>query len=263
MQAPHVTRSAGERGGDDEGGELVAIGVEAHRDHAVLVDLDAFEHAAEQRTEQKCQDQIHGDELHKRNVVGGPAALRSREGLGIDLEAEGGNQRLGQISAIRATAELGVVEDEENHLPERERDHQEEEAFGAQRQRADNERDHSGDGHGRRQRLPDRPRRTFGRQEEHHISSEPVEGAVAEADEARGTDQEVQTERQHGANHRRRGEADVVGSRHEGQQHEHGDKSGEAHPPEPRLRQHTMRIAHVRAPNRPVGRNSNTTIMRM
>ena len=53
VHGPHVAGDAGQHAGDGEGGELVAIGVEAQRQHAVLVDADALEHAAEQRAQQE------------------------------------------------------------------------------------------------------------------------------------------------------------------------------------------------------------------
>ena len=85
------------------------------------------------RAQQERQDQVDRDELHQRDVVDRPCAPRAREALRAELEPEGGDQGLGEIRAVGPAAELGVVEDEEDHLAEGERHHQEEEAAGAQR----------------------------------------------------------------------------------------------------------------------------------
>ena len=48
-----IAADASERAGNDESSELVAVRVEAERTHSVLVDADAFQHAAEQRAQQE------------------------------------------------------------------------------------------------------------------------------------------------------------------------------------------------------------------
>src|SRR5690606_13811320 len=125
VHGPHVARDTRERARNDERGKFVAIRVVAERAHAMLVDANALENAAKERAQQEDEEEIHGDELHKRHVVEIDWPLTSRIG---QLETEKGKNRPRQIGAVRAAAELGVVEDEEDHLPKSERDHEKEEA---------------------------------------------------------------------------------------------------------------------------------------
>ena len=105
------------------------------------------------------------------------------------------------------------MEEEEHHLPERQRHHQEEEALGAQRQRADQQGGEARGRDGGRQGDQDRETAAGGRDEIDGVGGEPVERRVAEADQARAADQQLQAQRQHGGDHRVGAELDVVGGR--------------------------------------------------
>ena len=158
----------------------------------MLVDADAFEDAAEQRAQQEGEEEIHGDELHECHVVEIDRPLPPRIG---QLEAEEGKNGASQIGAVRAAAELRVVEDEEDHLPEGERDHEKEEAARPERECADEERSGAGCQHGERQRHKYREAGILGRHEVDRVGGEPVESAMAEADEACATDEELKAQR--------------------------------------------------------------------
>ena len=51
VHGPHVAGHARQHAGNREGRELVAVGIEAQRLHAALIDADALQHAPEQRAQ--------------------------------------------------------------------------------------------------------------------------------------------------------------------------------------------------------------------
>ena len=199
----------------------------------------------------------------ERHVVGRPRAPRARKALRAELKTERRDQGLCEIRAVRSAAELGVVEDEEDHLPERERHHQEKEAAGAQRERADEQRRNAGDDHRDGKRLPHRQRRIFRRDQVDRVGRETVERAVPERHEPGGADQKVDAEREHRGDHRRGEQADIVRCGEIRQRGQHRYAEREHGPAAPRLRQHAMRVGHGLPPKRPVGRNSSTPTIRM
>ena len=61
---PQVTRDTGQRARQREGRQLVAESAETDGPHAVLVDADARERAAERRKQDPAQQQIDTDQCH-------------------------------------------------------------------------------------------------------------------------------------------------------------------------------------------------------
>jgi len=196
-------------------------------------------------------------QLNALNAVVKDETRRSNEdwlgkGLKPDKPVEDREQWPGQERAVGAAAELGVVEQEEQHLSEGERHHEKEEAPRAQRQGTDDQRREPGDYHRQRQRDEDRQALACRRDEIDGVGGKPVEGRVPQADEPRAPHQQLQAERQHGGDQRVGAELHVIG-RHEEREH-----------CEQRRRQsqpyQSRRAArnHVRCPNSPEGRQIST-----
>ena len=221
VQTPHVAGGARQGSRNDEGRELVAVGIVAHRLHAMFVHTDALEDTAEQRAQQESQRNVHQRELDERNVIGGPCPPGPRQILRVEFHAERLQQGLCEISAVGAAAELGVVEDEEDHLPERQCHHEKEKTLCAQRQRADPKCCQAGDGHGGGEGLPDGAWAALRRQQVNHVGRESIERTVAETDKTSAADEQVQRQSQHGRDHRRCNQADVVGRDQDRQHREH------------------------------------------
>ncbi len=95
VHRPHVAGDAGECASEHESRELVAVGVEAERAHPMLVDADAFQHAAEQRAQQEDEEQVHRDELDERHIVERerPLAARERAAQRRAAKASGGRDK--------------------------------------------------------------------------------------------------------------------------------------------------------------------------
>ncbi|MNS76029.1 hypothetical protein D3C72_1095650 [compost metagenome] len=136
FQREQKARQAGQRGAHHVGGQLVRIRGIAGRAHALFVDADAGQCRAkgrppQQRQKAPGQRQAGQHEEVERGrvaqVEGHPAAQGQ---LGPEV----------QVDAVAAAADLGIVEYVVRHLRESQRDHDEVDAAGAQRQRAGHER---------------------------------------------------------------------------------------------------------------------------
>ena len=75
----HVAGDAGQQSCRGEGGQLVAIGLKAQRQHTPFVHPDALEHAAKHGAQENDEAQIHDHQQSKREVIGGERALPSGE----------------------------------------------------------------------------------------------------------------------------------------------------------------------------------------
>ena len=127
--AEQESRQAGNGARDRERRQLVGIGREAGRLHALLVDADAGQGAAEARPQQDRQEEEHGHQATQCE------AIHHQRLLQFQQAGDAGLHR--QVDAVGATAQGGVVHNEIGHLRERQRHHDEVHALGAQRQRTD------------------------------------------------------------------------------------------------------------------------------
>ena len=128
-----VTGETGQRAGDREARQLVPKHVIAEREHPVLVDFDAVQRASERRSEQRSEEQKRGNEhcQHEIEELVRIAEIDERDVAELDVGLEV------HRDAVRAAAEVGVVENEVEHLGERERHHDEVDAACAQNENAD------------------------------------------------------------------------------------------------------------------------------
>src|SRR5690606_7438128 len=98
--------------------------------HAMLVDTNTFEDAAEKRAEQEHQAKVHQHHLREGDVVDRNRSLAARK---RKLEAEQRQHWPGEEGTVGTAADLRVMEQKEHHLPERQRHHEEEEATRPER----------------------------------------------------------------------------------------------------------------------------------
>ena len=118
------------------------------------------------------------------------------------------------------------MEQEEQHLAEGERHHDEIDAAGAQRESADGERGERRRRDGERQRQPERAGLVLRRGERQHIAGKAEERGVAKADEAAEADDEIQRHRQKAHDQDLGGELHVVGRNEERQRDRDGEERG-------------------------------------
>ena len=140
--------------------------------------------------------------------------------------ADGGDRLEVHADAVRSAAELGVVEDEIEHLRERERHHDEVDALHADDEQPDHERRDGRSQHCRRQREPEIGRFVLGRHQAERVRADAEERRVPERDETRVPDEEVERKREDRENHDLGDELDVEPGAHERkhrQQQERGD----------------------------------------
>ena len=116
------------------------------------------------------------------------------------------------------------MEQEEQHLAEGERHHDEIDAAGAQRESADGERGERRRRDRERQGQPERAGLVLRRRERQHIAGKAEERGVAQADEAAEADDEVQRHRQKPHDQDLGGELHVVGRNEERQRDRDGEK---------------------------------------
>ena len=139
-----ITGETGEGAGEGECAELVREDRKSDGAHALLVDADTGERAAEGGVQNLIQNPIDGDQCDQRQI----------EKLRRTFEIEGLEAGNGQfwpdidVDAIGAAAQFGVVKDRIEHLCEGEGDHDEIDARGAHDQEANDESGASGGGHG-------------------------------------------------------------------------------------------------------------------
>src|ERR1700680_2207766 len=107
----------------DEGkaGELVKVDGEAKRAHPVLVAADALQRAAEGRAQQHAQEDEHQQHRCEHEVI---RMCRAGE-IERQKSADAGHRFEIHADAVGTSAEIRVVENEVEHLGERERHHDE------------------------------------------------------------------------------------------------------------------------------------------
>ena len=161
-------------------------------------------------------DARRGRSASARRRAGRRASPRARRGrrsrrcvrvLQVEAEAE---QRAGaDVEALVAAVALDRVGQVEQHLPEGERDHDEVDAAGAQRDRADHERREGGERHGREQ-VRAAVEHALAHQHAGGVGAEADEGGVAERDHAAVAEHEVEAGRGDREDDDLAGGADVV-----------------------------------------------------
>ena len=78
LERRQIAGEAGERAGQREARELVAVDRKAQRAHPVLVAADALERAAERRAQHDAQEHEHGDQQDEHEVVDVRSRCRDR-----------------------------------------------------------------------------------------------------------------------------------------------------------------------------------------
>src|ERR1700676_5482217 len=110
-----VACKAGERTREGKAGELVKVDGEAKRAHPVLVAVDALQRAAEGRAQQHAQENEHQQHRCEHEVI----RMRRAGEIEWRKSADAGDRFEIHADAVGATPELGVVENEVEHLRER------------------------------------------------------------------------------------------------------------------------------------------------
>ena len=171
----------------------------------MLVASYPLERAAERRAQHDAQKREHRDQQHEHAVVD----VR-RVGEIERREAADRRDRL-EIHAdpVRAAAEFRVVEEEIEHLREREGHHDEVDALHAHDEHADRERRDSGREHRRRQREPEVGRLVLRRHQAERVRADAEERRVAERDEPGVSDEKVERKREDREDHHLGDELDV------------------------------------------------------
>lgn len=197
-------RQPGQRARDHEGRELVAVDRKARRAHALLVDADAGQRGAEARAADQRQEAV-GERQRGQHEVELHAAV-------LHVERADGRPHV-HVDAVAAAAERGVVEHEEGHLREGQRDHDEVDAARAQAERARHQRIAGGAAHGQRQQHGDGAAILAGAQHR-GIGADAVESRMAQAHEAGHADQQLEAQREDREDHHLDHEVAEIGAQH-------------------------------------------------
>ncbi len=257
LRGGEVAGDAGERAGNHERGETNPENRKAEGARAALVVARRRQRPAERRAHQHVDqrdgtdqasehDEIECDRLFQIDeLIAGDRGLR----LGVD------------IGAIGAAGDTRVVEQVKQHLAECERDHDEIDTAGAQRQRTDDERDKSGGADRHRKGHPQRCWIVFRRHQRQCIAGDAEEGCMAQADQPAMTDGEIQRHRQQPHDQRLGGKLHVVGGHHERQCDREHDQHADHQPRTKRAGfvHHCTRSGVMRSLRPPTSRWSNAS----
>ena len=202
----------GERGGEHEGDELVAVGLVAERERARLVLADRLQHLAERRVDRPVDEQEPAQEDREHDVVHDQRVAQVQE-------PEQHSARDG-LDAVLAVGERGLQAEEEEHLGQRQRDHREVDALTPDGQRADREPEQRRGRGAEQDGQLGRPAPHLGRVRGDVAGRAQVRG-VAEREQARVADQQVEGAREEGEAERLHQEDRVDHERahHEGRHH--------------------------------------------
>jgi hypothetical protein len=160
----------------------------AERPRPALVVARRREGVTEGRVRQRPQEHDRDDEQAQHHPVERPRVLQidkrhARDGrFGLEVD----------VGPVRSARELGVVEEEEQHLPEGQRDHDEVDAPGAQGERPDHQRGERSDADRERQGEPKRRRLRRRGGERERVARKPEERGMTEAHQTAEPDDEVQ-----------------------------------------------------------------------
>src|SRR5947207_5465413 len=180
------TGDTADRTRHDKGGQLIAEGREAERDHPTLVGFDALQQHAEARLhdpiaeKQKQQQQAVGE------VVEDDRAVEIERGAKIAVPRD--------VEPIVAAILVEPDTDELHHLAERQGDHDEIDTGSAQRHETDDQRRY-GSGKKRRREMHDAVGYAVIAQDAHGISADAEIGGVTKADKPAIAEDQVETDR--------------------------------------------------------------------
>jgi hypothetical protein len=234
-------REAADGAGDDEAHQLVAVGREADRLHPRLVLADRLDDAPEARLDEPVHAVQRRGEDREHHVVEGDVVLE------VQPEADLGARR--EVEPVLAAVGLHRDEDVVHHLREGERDHDEVHAAGAERDRADHEREERGEHDCHRPRDP-RARDALGHQDPDRVRAGAEERGVAEAHHAAVAEDQVEARGRDRVDHDPRREPDVeLPAEWRG-----GEREGDGG----RRRGDRERVPHPRAGKRPCGFQNST-----
>src|SRR4051794_6512271 len=246
------TSEAANRAGDYKGGELVAEGREADRQHTALVRFDALQKHAKPRLHEAAAKQQNEYEKGEGEIV------EDRLVGEIDQPGEVAVPR--DVEPVIAAIAVHADSQEIHHLAEGQGDHDEIDAGGAQRHEADRERRSRGREQGRGE-MDEAVADPVKAQDADGIGADAEIGGVAEADEPGIAEGQIEAHRGDREDHHA-GEKAGIERRVEnrGERRHHG-QSGEAErhcrgsAAEPHQR--------PRGGNRPCGRTNSTTAIRI
>jgi len=173
-------------GREHEGDQLVTSYRVAHEPRPLLVLADRDQDVAERRADH-APDQDGGEEDDERDQ-----AVEGR----LIVEVDARQVRPGDAAeAVLAAGERGpAVDDVEGHGREREREQREVDAAPAQDEEADDEAGQRGEGDGEGDRQEKGARREVELEQRRGVGGEPEERAVAEREQARVAEQDVEAE---------------------------------------------------------------------
>ena len=117
----------------------------------------------------------------------------------------------GDVNAVRAAAQFGVVENRIEHLREGEGYHDEIDTRGAHYEKANDQGGERGSDDGERQGEPEAGGLVFRRDQREHVGGEPEVSCVAQADETRVSDEEIEAQGEDCHNHNLRSQLNVEG----------------------------------------------------
>jgi hypothetical protein len=189
----------------------------------MLVAADALQRAPERRAQHRPQEGEYSDEQGQHEIIDVPCVGEIER-----REAPDRRDRLEvHADAVRSAAELRVVEDEIEHLRERERHHDEVDALHAYDEHADRQRRECRGEHRRRQREPEVRRLVLRAHQPQRIGADPEVRGVAERDETGIADEEIEREREDREDHDLRDELDVEPGARQRKQREQRDDGDE------------------------------------
>ncbi|MGY4346859.1 hypothetical protein ACVWXM_003326 [Bradyrhizobium sp. GM7.3] len=200
---------------DDEADQLVAFRGKADRLHALLVGAQALQDEAKARIDDAPDQEDHAEQAGEAEII----ELRAVRQINQPGEVAALVDGEAVIAAITRQPRGDVI----GHLRERQRDHDEIDAAGAQRQRADHQRIKRG-GRKRDRKLDEARAHAFLRQHADRIAADAEIGGVAKTHHAAKTHDEVEARGRQGQDDdagEQRQDEDVAGClRIERQQHE-------------------------------------------
>src|SRR3954467_3079093 len=244
------SREPGQAPGSHEGGNLVAARPVPEGPHATLVDADSAEHPAERRADRASEEQVDGDERRPDDEVRCESVAQIQDGPPKDREA----RPVRHVHSVGSPERGRLAEEVVKHLRECERDHDEVHAARAHGEKADDEsrKPRPGERDGEGGERVDEPRAVGETRQQ--ICAEAVERRMAESDDPRVADEQVEAHGEDAADHRRCRELHrepIPRQRNERERHRAGDEPD----PDPSVAGHRARAGW---PRRPRGRRSST-----
>ena len=234
---------AAHRAGDDEGGQAIGIGRQADGPAARRVGLRGAQHHAEAGIDDPVSQEHEQQHHAERDVVEGHrvAQVDQPGELALALESHA------VIAAVDVERDAKVVE----HLGESERDHDEVDAAGAHRHRADGRGDQSA-GADRHQQVDPAVGDAVEAEDAHGIGANAEIGGMAEGHQPAVAEDQVQADGGDGEDQDAPRQVDVVRLAERGHERRQGHEEHRRDAPEDQPRSH-------RFANKPAGLTARTT----